>query len=64
MHHPIHYGDFDADIYAFNCKNGTLHINTGEFTEHRSTDLLTKIVPWSMTPPHTRNASVLILMKL
>lgn len=45
VHHPIHYGDFDADIYAFNCKNGTLHINTGEFTEHRSTDLLTKISP-------------------
>ncbi len=43
VHHPIHYGDFDADIYAFNCKNGTLHIDTGEFTEHRSTDLLTKI---------------------
>lgn len=45
VHHPIHYGDFDADIYAFNCKNGTLHIDTGEFTEHRSTDLLTKISP-------------------
>ena len=43
VHHPIHYGDFDADIYAFNCKNGTLHIDTGKFTEHRSTDLLTKI---------------------
>ncbi|MBE6745940.1 MAG: nucleoside triphosphatase [Ruminococcaceae bacterium] len=43
VHHPIHYGEFDADIYIFNCKNGTLHIDTGEFTEHRSTDLLTKI---------------------
>ena len=45
VHHPISYGSFDADIYIFNCKNGTLHIDTGEFTEHRSTDLLTKISP-------------------
>ena len=45
VHHPISYGSFDADIYIFNCKNGTLHIGTGEFTEHRSTDLLTKISP-------------------
>lgn len=29
----------------FNCKNGTLHIDTGEFTEHRSADLLTKMSP-------------------
>lgn len=50
VHHPIHYGDFDADIYAFNCKNGTLHIDTGEFTEHRSTDLLTKISPVTYAP--------------
>ncbi len=45
VHHPISYGSFDADIYIFNCRNGTLHIDTGEFTEHRSTDLLTKISP-------------------
>ena len=45
VYHPIPYGNFDADIYIFNCKNGTLHIDTGEFTEHRSTDLLTKISP-------------------
>ena len=50
VHHPIHYGNFDADIYAFNCKNGTLHIDTGEFTEHRSTDLLTKISPVTYDP--------------
>lgn len=50
VHHPIHYGDFNADIYAFNCKNGTLHIDTGEFTEHRSTDLLTKISPVTYDP--------------
>ena len=45
VYHPIPYGSFDSDIYIFNCKNGTLHIDTGEFTEHRSTDLLTKISP-------------------
>ena len=45
VHPPISYGSFDADIYIFNCRNGTLHIDTGEFTEHRSTDLLTKISP-------------------
>jgi putative DNA primase/helicase len=45
VYHPIQYGSFDADIYIFNCKNGTLHIDTGEFTEHRSTDFLTKISP-------------------
>ncbi len=43
VHHPIAQGNFDTYIYVFNCKNGTLHIDTGEFTEHRSTDLLTKI---------------------
>lgn len=45
VYHPIPYGSFDADIYIFNCRNGTLHIDTEEFTEHRSTDLLTKISP-------------------
>ncbi len=42
VYHPISYSEFDSDIYTFNCKNGTLHIDTGAFTEHRSTDLLTK----------------------
>ena len=50
VYHPIPYGSFDADIYSFNCKNGTLHIDTGEFTEHRSTDLLTKISPVAYDP--------------
>ena len=45
VHHPIAYHNFDSDIYVFNCRNGTLHIDTGEFTEHRSTDFLTKISP-------------------
>lgn len=61
VHNPIHYGDFDADIYAFNCKNGTLHIDTGEFTEHRSTDLLTKISPVTYDPTaHSKRFSTYI----
>lgn len=43
VHYPIPFGSFDTDLYIFNCKNGTFHIDTGEFTEHRSTDLLTKM---------------------
>lgn len=50
VYHPISYGSFDADIYIFNCKNGTLHIDTGEFTEHCSNDLLTKISPVMYDP--------------
>ncbi len=50
VHHPIAQGSFDTDIYVFNCKNGTLHIDTGEFTEHRSNDLLTKISPVYFDP--------------
>ncbi len=42
VYHPIPYGKFDSDIYIFNCKNGTLHLDTGEFTEHKPSDMLTK----------------------
>ena len=50
VYHPISYSEFDSDIYIFNCKNGTLHIDTGEFTEHHSSDLLTKISAVSYDP--------------
>lgn len=50
VHHSIAQSSFDTDIYVLNCKNGTLHIDTGEFTEHRSTDLLTKISPVAYDP--------------
>lgn len=50
VHHPIAQSSFDTDIYVFNCMNGTLHIDTGEFTEHRSTDFLTKISPVYFDP--------------
>ncbi len=35
--------EFDSNPYIFNCQNGTLHLDTMEFTEHRSGDLLTKM---------------------
>ena len=43
VYYPISYGDFDSDIYIFNCKNGTLHLDTLEFSEHNPADKLTKI---------------------
>lgn len=45
VYHPISATEFDVDPYVFNCKNGTLHLNTFEFTEHCSLDKLTKISP-------------------
>lgn len=41
--HPISMGEFDADPYVFNCKNGTLHLDTMEFTPHCPGDKLTKM---------------------
>ncbi|OCN06373.1 nucleoside triphosphatase [Erysipelotrichaceae bacterium MTC7] len=43
VHHPISFLEFDKDPYIFNCSNGTLHLDSGKFTEHCSSDLLTKI---------------------
>lgn len=50
VHHPISIREFDADPYAFNCKNGTLHMDTGTFTEHSSEDKLTKITAVKFDP--------------
>lgn len=41
---------FDTDLFTFNCANGTLHLDTMEFTEHRSSDLLTKKSPAVYNP--------------
>lgn len=41
--YPIAMSEFDCDPYVFNCRNGTLHLDTMEFTEHRAEDRLTKI---------------------
>lgn len=40
--HTISMEEFDTDPYIFNCKNGTLHLKTKEFTPHRPEDKLTK----------------------
>ena len=45
VYHPIPYALFDSDPYIFNCTNGTLHLDTGKFTEHQAADRLTKISP-------------------
>lgn len=42
VHHTISCSEFDSNPYIFNCSNGTLHLDTGKFTEHISSDLLTK----------------------
>ena len=30
--HPIRIREFDSEPYVFNCSNGTLHLDTMEFT--------------------------------
>ena len=41
--YPVSMREFDQNPYIFNCKNGTLHLDTMEFTEHKASDRLTKI---------------------
>lgn len=48
--YPISLSDFDKDPYVVNCKNGTLHLDTGAFTEHRSEDKLTKMLSVKYDP--------------
>jgi len=40
--YPIQMEEFDTDIFAFNCENGTLHLNTMEFLPHNPEDKITK----------------------
>lgn len=40
--YPIPMSEFDRDPYTLNCTNGTLHLDTMEFTPHRPEDRLTK----------------------
>ncbi len=40
---PVRPEDLDARPELFNCMNGTLNLETGEFREHRKGDLLTKL---------------------
>lgn len=48
--HPISIQEFDSDPYVFNCRNGTLHLDTMAFTPHNSEDRLTKISPADYDP--------------
>lgn len=48
--HPISIREFDSDPYVFNCRNGTLHLDTMEFTPHDPEDRLTKISPVDYDP--------------
>lgn len=40
---PVRPDELDAQANLFNCENGTLDLDTGEFREHRKEDLLTKL---------------------
>ena len=41
--YPVCYTAFDRHPFLFNLKNGTLDLQTMEFREHRSSDMLTKV---------------------
>lgn len=41
--YPISLTEFDTQAHLFNCLNGTLDLDTGEFREHRAEDLLSKM---------------------
>ena len=42
---PIRPQDMDRDPWLLNVKNGTVDLRTGEWREHRSGDLITKLAP-------------------
>lgn len=48
--HPISLREFDDNIYLFNCLNGTLDLETGEFREHRAEDLITRVAGVAYDP--------------
>ena len=48
--HPISIQEFDSDPYVFNCGNGTLHLDSMEFTPHNPEDRLTKKSPVNYNP--------------
>jgi P4 family phage/plasmid primase-like protien len=47
---PVTPGQFDADPWLLNVKNGTIDLRTGELREHRREDLITKIAPVGYNP--------------
>lgn len=49
-YHPISATEFNVDPYILNWKNGTIHLNNFECTEHCSLDKLTKIFSVTYDP--------------
>ncbi len=40
---PVEFRHFDSNIHLFNCLNGTLDLQTGEFRPHSPQDFITKL---------------------
>jgi hypothetical protein len=49
----VRMSDFDRDLWAFNCANGTIDLHTGELRPHNQADLLTNIAPVKFDPTAT-----------
>ena len=45
--------DLDSDLWAFNCLNGTIDLETGNLRPHCPTDLITKLAPVEYDPKAT-----------
>ena len=50
---PVRSDTFDRNPYLFNCQNGTLDLETGEFREHRAGDLLSRVAGVAYDPKAT-----------
>ena len=48
-----HSEELDANPYLFNCKNGTLDLQTGDFHKHRPADMITKLAAVTYDPDAT-----------
>lgn len=47
---PVGIDQFDTDIWLLNVRNGTVDLRTGELSEHRRSDFITKIVDLDYDP--------------
>ena len=48
--HPVSLAAFDADLFAFNCQNGTLNLRNFTFHAHTPADMLTKLAGVAYDP--------------